>query len=179
MQWMWGLGNATVRGSWEKRSYDLQVTTLQAVALLAFNDVGSEGASEVEEFEKVRERLNLPEETLKRVLHSLSCGKYKVLEKDPKSNTVKPTDTFRAAPKFVCKMKKVRIPMANLEDSGSTKRVDEDRSVAIEAAIVRIMKARKTLVHQQLVAEVLAQLAFFRPEPKIIKRRIEVRLALS
>ena len=69
--------------------------------------------------------------------------------------------------------------MANLEDSGSTKRVDEDRSVAIEAAIVRIMKARKTLVHQQLVAEVLAQLAFFRPEPKIIKRRIEVRLALS
>ena len=56
---MWGLGNATVRGSWEKRSYDLQVTTLQAVALLAFNDVGSEGASEVEEF-GVRERLNCP-----------------------------------------------------------------------------------------------------------------------
>jgi cullin 1 len=29
------------------------------------------------------------------------------------------------------------------------------------------------LAHQQLIAEVLTQLAFFRPDPKIIKRRIE------
>jgi cullin 1 len=180
LQWMWGLGNATVRGTWGKKNYDLQVTTLQAVAILAFNQAGSSGggsgaaaAAEAEGFEAVRERLNLPEETLKRVLHSLACGKYKVLDKEPKSNTIKPTDSFKASAKFSCKMHKVRIPMANLDDSHNPKRVEEDRSVAIEAAVVRIMKARKTLLHQQLVAEVLAQLAFFRPNPKVIKRRIE------
>lgn len=64
-------------------------------------------------------------------------------------------------------MRKIRIPMASLEESHNVKRVEEDRTIAIEAAIVRIMKARKTLAHQQLVAEVLTQLVFFRPDPKV------------
>jgi cullin 1 len=84
--------------------------------------------------------------------------------------------------------------MASLDDTNITKRVEEDRSNTIDAATVRIMKvinyilfvlfrflirisllfqARKILAHQQLIAEVLAQLTFFKPDPKHIKRRIE------
>jgi hypothetical protein len=64
--------------------------------------------------------------------------------------------------------------MASLDDTGNVrKRVDEDRGQQIEACIVRVMKARKTLGHQQLVSEVLNQLQSFRPAPAMIKQKIE------
>jgi hypothetical protein len=42
-------------------------------------------------------------------------------------------------------MRKIRIPMSLLEESHNPKRVEEDRSIAIEAAIVRIMKVRNCM----------------------------------
>mmetsp|Transcript_10856 Transcript_10856/g.33497 ORF Transcript_10856/g.33497 Transcript_10856/m.33497 type:complete len:745 (-) Transcript_10856:58-2292(-) len=171
LAWMFSLGNATVKAAFGKKTYDLQVATLQAIALLAFNPV--DGEPQALAFEAVKERINLPDDHLKRVLHSLACGKYKVLAKTPASSTIKTTDSFRVNATFACPMRKIRIPMASLDESHNPKRVEEDRTVAIEAAVVRIMKARKTLSHQSLLAEVLSQLAFFRPNPKVIKRRIE------
>jgi cullin 3 len=52
--------------------------------------------------------------------------------------------------------------------------VEEDRKPQIEAAIVRIMKARKRLDHNAVVSEVTRQLApRFLPNPAVIKKRIE------
>jgi len=177
LQWTHSLGNATVKATFGKRSYDLQVVTLQACALLAFN-----GELSPKSFVELNETVGMTEDVLKRVLHSLSCGKFRVIKRLGEGGTgemdtkkpIKPTDNFLFNEQFTCQMRKIRIPMASLEDaSQTTKRVEEDRSVAIEAATVRIMKARKTLSHQQLLSEILTQLAFFRPDPKVIKRRIE------
>ena len=167
LTWVFSLGNASVRGQFGKKMYDLQLTTLQAVALDAFND------SKILTFDELAELLNVDETILKPLMHSLSCGKYKVIQKIPASNKINKTDKFCANARFSSNMRKIRIPMASLDASHNNKRVEEDRSIAIEAAIVRIMKARKTLQHQQLIAEVLSQLAFFKPNPRVIKRRIE------
>jgi cullin 1 len=175
LQWSYSLGNATIKGTFAKgKTYDIAVTTLQAVALLAFN-----GDNLTISFETLMESLGITEEILKRVMHSLSCGKFKVLKRisegggtDAKG-PIKITDIFSFNDAFTCQMRKIRIPMASLDDANSVKRVEEDRSIAIEAATVRIMKARKQLSHQQLVAEVLTQLSFFSPPVKMIKKRIE------
>jgi cullin 1 len=169
LQWIHSLGNATVRANFPKKKwYDLQVTTLQAVALLLFNE-----AAGALSFETVRESLNLSVDVVKRIMHSLSCGKFKILNKLPAGKTISTSDQFEINKTFASPMRKIRIPMASLEESHSQKHVEEDRSIAIEAAIVRIMKARKTLQHQQLISEVLTQLQFFKPNLKVIKRRIE------
>ena len=52
--------------------------------------------------------------------------------------------------------------------------VEEDRKPQIEAAIVRIMKSRRVLDHNNIVTEVTRQLApRFLPNPTVIKKRIE------
>mmetsp|Transcript_19408 Transcript_19408/g.39851 ORF Transcript_19408/g.39851 Transcript_19408/m.39851 type:complete len:741 (-) Transcript_19408:1236-3458(-) len=164
--WVFSQGNASVRGVF-KKSYDIQVTTLQAVALDAMNG----GVSMT--FKELSRKLNVEENILKPLMHSLSCGKYKVIRKTPASNKINTTDSFTANEKFASNLRKIRIPMASLDSTMNTKRVEEDRTIAIEAAIVRIMKARKTLQHQQLLSEVLAQLNFFNPNPRVVKKRIE------
>lgn len=167
LTWNYTLGQATVKGNYAV-PYDLQVTTLQALTLLVFNRRSANVP-----FEELRSCLNIEEEIMKRLLHSLSCGKYQVLVKEPAGRTINTSDRFSFNEGFACPLRKIRIPMASLDDTHNPQRVEEDRSIAIEAAIVRTMKARKTLQHQTLITEVIQQLHFFKPNPKIIKRRIE------
>ena len=53
-------------------------------------------------------------------------------------------------------------------------RVEDDRRYTIEAAIVKVMKSRKTIEHNDLITEVVRfLLSKFKPEPAQIKKRIE------
>jgi Cullin protein neddylation domain len=43
----------------------------------------------------------------------------------------------------------------------------------IDSVIVRVMKARKTEKHNQVIEDVIKQISIFMPQPQMIKQRIE------
>ncbi|CAN0069531.1 unnamed protein product, partial [Hapterophycus canaliculatus] len=124
LAWAHSLGTVTIRAKY-KKSYDLLVTTLQVgrdyVVRGAVRDTNTLALGEVSQ------RLHLPDDTVKRILHSLSCGKYKVLKREGEGGSIKATDKFAFNSAFSCPLRKLRIPMASLEESHNPKRVEEDR----------------------------------------------------
>mmetsp|Transcript_8359 Transcript_8359/g.21552 ORF Transcript_8359/g.21552 Transcript_8359/m.21552 type:complete len:763 (+) Transcript_8359:378-2666(+) len=168
LTWIFSLGNCQIKAQLGKR-FDLIMSTIQAATLLLFNN------EETLSFDEAKERLNLPDEDMIRVLHSLSCAKYKLLNKTPAGRTIAKTDTFELNTQFTDKMSRIKVPLPPLEEKKKIlEDVDKDRRYAIDAAVVRTMKARKVLKHQELMMEVVQQLSqMFKPEVKMIKRRIE------
>ncbi len=56
----------------------------------------------------------------------------------------------------------------------SQETVSQDRICIVDAAIVRTMKARKTIAMNQLISEVIGQMkSRFSTDSKLIKKRIE------
>jgi len=67
----------------------------------------------------------------------------------------------------------LNVPLKSIEqkdNEGIQRTIDEDRKMLIQAAIVRIMKARQTLKHALLMQEVIQQLSSrFNPSIPLIK----------
>ena len=58
---------------------------------------------------EIQERMHVPEEDVIRLAHSLSCAKYKILNKSPASKTVSKTDIFSMNKKFTDRMRRIRV----------------------------------------------------------------------
>ena len=124
---------------------------------------------------QVVEKTKLPVDDAKRVLYSLSCAKYKILNKSSEGKTIDLDDMFTFNEKFTDRSRRIKIGLPAMDDKKATiATVEHDRRHAIDAAIVRTMKTRKSLAYNDLVIEVVSQLKQkFIPEPKMIKMRIE------
>ncbi|PPD99858.1 hypothetical protein GOBAR_DD03111 [Gossypium barbadense] len=169
LTWIYSLGTCNLIGKFEPKMMELIVTTYQASALLLFN------SSDRLSYSEIMTQLNLTDDDVIRLLHSLSCAKYKILNKEPSTKTISPTDHFEFNSKFTDKMRRIKIPLPPVDEKKKViEDVDKDRRYAIDASIVRIMKSRKVLGHQQLVMECVEQLGrMFKPDFKAIKKRIE------
>uniref|UniRef100_A0A8C6KUM1 Cullin 3 n=1 Tax=Nothobranchius furzeri TaxID=105023 RepID=A0A8C6KUM1_NOTFU len=170
------VGGAQVTGS-NTRKHILQVSTFQMTILMLFNN------REKSTFEEIQQETDIPERELVRALQSLACGKptQRVLTKEPKSKEIENGHVFTVNDQFTSKLHRVKIQTvaakqgeSDPERKETRQKVDDDRKHEIEAAIVRIMKSRKKMQHNVLVAEVTQQLrARFLPSPVVIKKRIE------
>ncbi|TVU20871.1 hypothetical protein EJB05_30472 [Eragrostis curvula] len=157
-------------GHWPTyRTCEINLPYEMAALLLLFND------SERLSYSEIVTQLKLTDDDTVRVLHSLSCAKYKILNKEPSNRTISPNDVFEFNSKFTDRMCRIKVQLPPSDEKKKViDDVNTDRKFAIDASLVRIMKSRKISTHHNLVAECVEQLSrMFRPDVKMIKRRIE------
>ena len=172
LTWQTNMGTADILATFNKRRHLLSVSTHQMAILLPFHGVPSLT------FAQLAKITGISPTDLKRNL--LLLARVKILNKEPRTKKFEDTDLFSFNMDFQTRYHRVKIMGTNLPKSDSqqreatTHKVEEDRKHHIEAAIVRIMKARKQMDHVSLINETTRQLqSRFRPNPLIIKKRIE------
>ncbi|KAH7431373.1 hypothetical protein KP509_08G045100 [Ceratopteris richardii] len=176
LTWLTNMGTADLKADFGKgQRHELNVSTYQMCVLMLFN------AADQMTYKEIELATDIPPVDLKRNLQSLACVKGKnVLQKDPMSREINEDDVFIFNENFSSKFFKVKISTVAAqkenepEKQETRQKVEEDRKPQIEAAIVRIMKSRRILDHNNIVSEVTKQLqSRFLPSPVVIKKRIE------
>ncbi|XP_041115552.1 cullin-4A-like [Polyodon spathula] len=171
LQWQPTLGHAVLKSEFKEGKKELQVSLFQTLVLLMFNE-GEEFT-----FDEIKTATGIEDGELRRTLQSLACGKARVLIKNPKGKDVEDGDKFLFHADFRHKLFRIKINQIQMKETieeqvSTTERVFQDRQYQIDAAIVRIMKMRKTLSHNLLVSELYNQLKF-PVKPGDLKKRIE------
>uniref|UniRef100_A0A8C2YWN7 Cullin 2 n=1 Tax=Cyclopterus lumpus TaxID=8103 RepID=A0A8C2YWN7_CYCLU len=149
------LSTGEVKMNYLSKPYVAMVTTYQMAVLLAFNN------SLTVTYKELQDGTQMNEKELQKTIKSLLD--VKMLNHDSQKEEIETESTT-----------KFKITTSMQKDTHRSA-VDEDRKMYLQAAIVRIMKARKVLRHNALIQEVINQSkARFNPSISMIKKCIEV-----
>jgi len=185
MTWQYALGHVVVRFQPKVESgtkYELLVSLCQALVLLQFNDhaelklphlVSAVGLEDRSEMERLLLSLSLGKEGT-RVLHKRD---HDVAQRKKTRMNVHDEDVFTVQSGFRSNTRRIRINNILMKETKeerekTVKAVSRDRLYLVDAVLVRIMKARKTILHQELIPQVLEQVKV-PAQPTDIKKRIE------
>ena len=173
--WKTNLGNAEIRAFLGKNrtKHELIVSTYQMATLLLFNE------KPVYRYSDICEYLCVEDSNYNR--HVLGLVKSTILSLDNTEKKVDPETLVSLNDDFKNRLYRIKVPVlkskekvefSSLEDVPEV--VESDRKHMVEAAIVKVMKSRRTLNHMQLIAEVSKLVSWkFLPNNKLIKGRIE------
>lgn len=189
LTWIFTNGEVVLNAIYAKKKYLIELTPLQAVILLLFNSphptTTSPSTSPVLlSYKQLKMMSCAPADMFQQVLHSLICGKVKLLSRNENKNSaISPSDVFYCNDSFrweYCstndldykdsfrsKVTRIKVPMPQIKMNCSGSDLVNNRSYEIEASIVRIMKARKILSQSVLISEVRGRLRLFQPTPEV------------
>ncbi|KAF8490800.1 Cullin-domain-containing protein [Russula emetica] len=167
LTWLWNYSKNELRTNHLNQKYILMTSAYQTAVLLQYNN------NDTLSLDELSTATNVGKDLLTQVLQPLV--KSRILINDE-------TDQYDLNPHF--KSKKIRVNLnqpikaeVKAESSDVLKTVDEDRKYVIQATIVRIMKARKTMKNQPLIQEVISQISQrFTPKIPDIKKAIDTLL---
>uniref|UniRef100_A0A671M249 Cullin-2 n=1 Tax=Sinocyclocheilus anshuiensis TaxID=1608454 RepID=A0A671M249_9TELE len=172
LTWLHYLCTGEVKMNYLSKPYVAVVTTYQMAVLLAFNN------SETVSYKELQDSTQMNEKELQKTIKSLLD--VKMISHDSQKEEIEAESTFSLIMSFTSKRTKFKITTSMQKDTPqeleqTRSAVDEDRKMYLQAAIVRIMKARKVLRHNALIQEVINQSkARFNPSISMIKKCIEV-----
>ncbi len=171
--WLPTYSKGELKTFYTSKPYTLQCSTYQMGVLLSFEDMPRLTLEQISIASKLKDA------PLRQTLYALVKTRTLTMDPPPESSSepVIPEGgvSFALNIKFTSKRLKVNINVSSTasvkkEAKDNTQEIDEDRKMAIQACIVRIMKARKSMQHAQLISEVVAQLSHrFKPKIPLIK----------
>ncbi|XP_064647338.1 cullin-2-like [Lineus longissimus] len=169
LTWMHSFCNAELKFAYLKKPYFVTMGTFHMAILLLYNNANTLS------FQDLLINTDLPEKELIKQLQALV--ETKIITSD--GEEVDKNSNFLLNMNYTNKRTKFKITVAVQKESTQEveqthSSVDEDRKMYLQAAIVRIMKARKLFKHNQLIQEVISQSrARFAPSISLIKKCIE------
>lgn len=176
LQYNLDMGEAEVDVTFSKDVYrTLACSTYQMMILMVIGKT-----EQPVTYQHILDATGIPASTIEDHLLSLAHPRVQVLLKRPNNPELQPGHMFKLNPEFKSVSRKVDIPLFRSNAVNAEKRAEDEKTLEqqrrcqIEAAIVRIMKTRKTIQHNALITEVIQQLRDrFKVEPITIMRRIE------
>jgi len=173
LNWLTQFSKGELKTGYTKQhEYLLQCSTYQMGILLLFNQ------KDIWTAEDMQVATALTKPALINTLETLHKTKILVMN----TQVISLNTQFKLNKEFKNKKARVLINVRlvdhdtqNKESDDTHQLVEEDRRLQIQAAIVRIMKTRKTIKHSNLVSDVILQLqSRFRPKVALIKKCIDL-----